>query len=199
MILIAITIIIFIILIIKIEIKFILNNKNLKINLIIFRVIKINLKAKAIKRGEKFKSSINDFKNIKNKDILNIANVILHKAQYLFSKMLLNLNVKCDFYILSPDKTAILYGVISSFIYNMEKILINEFKIYKGAYYFNPDFATQKNNIEIEVYMSIRNIYIIIFVIKTLPMMFKYKKLLENKGGELNGSSNRRSNENYNG
>lgn len=192
--------IIIFILVMKIEINFILQNKTIKINLIILKVIKFRLKVKANKsKVKKLNKTLLDEKKINVKKIFEILFESLYKIKYLLSKTIYKIEINYNFYFLSIDKTALLYGILNTFIYSIEMILINTFKEYRGDYNLIPDFKNEYNTIDIKASISIRNIYIIIFVFKMLPILLKNKNLIKKKGGEWNGSSNTRINENNNG
>jgi hypothetical protein len=199
MILLFICIVIVTILFSKIQLKFYLNNKDFKGIIILFKVIKININAKAIKsRGE----DVYKYSDIIKGNIRNLINLIEDSSKslkYILSKINLCINVDSSYYILSPDKTAICFGLINIIIYNLENILLLVLKEYRGNYNIKPDFQEKKNIIKIDGSISVRIIHILIFVIKLIPLILKYWKLIKNKGGDINESSYRRTNENYHG
>lgn len=204
MVLILVGALILVLLLTKIKIKLNLKNKDLKINIIFFSVIKIKIKAKTKKDKKGNLNVILKAKSVgKGKfDIKSILNFMLESIdsiRYLLSRVILKIDADCIFYLFSPDKTAIMYGAINSIIYNIHMVLIKELKEYKGEYNIKPDFNNKKNNINIETIFTIRNIYIVLFIFKILPLLLKYRKIFKNKGGGLNESSNRRLDENYNG
>lgn len=184
----------------KIQIKFYVNNKDFKVILIFLYVIKINLNAKASKSVKTLnnKTTSIGYKS-KIKIVLMIVTDILRKLKYLSGKTILNLNIDCTYYILEPDKTAVIYGLASAIIYNVENIFRIFFKEYKSNLNIKPDFESKNNNIKINGNIAVRTIFLIILLIKILPIIFRYRKLIKSKGGEVNGSSDRRVNENYNG
>jgi hypothetical protein len=179
----------------KIEIYYIENKFKLKF--IFFEVIKIKFKAKTKKVKEEAKDRL---------DLKVLSEMVCHNlyfVRYVLSKMELSINMDCTFSIYSPDKTAIIYGVINSLIYSLHTLLYCEAKKYKGIYKLKPDFNNKQESINIMVTMEdrigIRNFRIIIIACKMLPMLLVYKKKVKIRRRKLNESSDRRTNENYNG
>jgi hypothetical protein len=184
----------------KIQINFYVKNKDFKVILISLYVIKINLNAKASKGVKTLNNRTTSISyKTKIKIVLMLAKDILRKLKYLTGKTTLNLNVDCKYYILEPDKTAVIYGLASAVIYNVENLFRIFFKEYKSKLNLKPDFEGKNNNIKIEGNIKVRIIFLLILLIKILPIIFRYRKLIKSKGGEVNGSSDRRVNENYNG
>ncbi|MDF2674842.1 MAG: hypothetical protein K0R09_3110 [Clostridiales bacterium] len=82
----------------------------------------------------------------------------------------------------------------------MESIIQIYFKKYNGEYNIIPDFVYEKVDYIISAEVRIKTINIIVFTIKWLRILLKYKKYILKKGGASNaGSSNRRIDEIYNG
>lgn len=184
----------------KIQFKINLNNNDNKVTLIFLYVIKIRINAKANKGVKTYKIKIHSVEfRIRIKMLIQILRDSSEKLKYIFSKMFLNLNIDCTYYILGPDKTAILYGIGNAIIYNIVNIFNIFLKEYIGNINIKPDFENKNNYISINVSISIRFINILIFIFKMLPIIFRYKKFIKSKGGEVNGSSDRGINENYNG
>lgn len=123
----------------------------------------------------------------------------LKKIQYLLSRTMLYIELKCRFFIIEPDKTALLFGIMNMLVYTLETVLADKFGKLSGKYNLYPDFDEKENEITVNAVVSIRCIYIFIFIIKMLPILIKYKRSIKNEGGEFNESSNRSINENYNG
>ena len=184
----------------KIQIRFYLNNKDYKVTLIFLYVIKIGINAKASKRIKTLNIKTS---SIKLKDKIKITLIIvkdsLKKLEYIIGKVIFNLNIDCTYYILGPDKTAMIYGIANTIIYNVENIFHIFFKEYNSNLNIKPDFQSKNNNIRINGNISVRIIHLLILLFKLLPIIFRYKKLTKSKGGEVNGSSNRGVNENYDG
>lgn len=185
-----------ILLLIEIKFKIEFKNSNFKFTIILLKIIKINIKPKnekKVKRKAKEKMDI--------KGIFNVLYGSINNVKYLLSNLKLNVKVDCIFSAFSVHETAILYGVINSIIYFVAALISKEFKEYTGDFILKPDFKNKNCNIEIElnVLLGIRNIHIIIFILKMFPRILLYLIILRKKRSELHESSNRRPDENYDG
>lgn len=187
-----------ILLFIPIIIQAYFNNNELTIKLILLKVIKINIKEKTIleklKKDSKFK------KKIPFKKIIEIVKESLPGIRYLSSVTKVNIKVNGTFGFSSADKTALTIGIINILLYNIGSIIQSCFKKYNGEYNIIPDFVNEKLEYSISAEVHIVPVNIIVFLIKWLKVLLKYKKYILRKGGASNaGSSNRRIDENYNG
>jgi hypothetical protein len=109
------------------------------------------------------------------------------------------IHAKYFFYYSDPQKTALLYGIMNSVKFNLDFLLCKYFKTHTSEILLFPDFEKQENNIDISMKLSVKIINVCIVLFKLLPIIIKYKKNIKKEGGAINGSSNRRLDENYNG
>lgn len=179
-------------------IKILIHNNELTIKLVILKVIKINIKEKTT--FEKLKKNRIKKDNVPIKTIIEIVIKSLPSIRYLASRIKINIKIIGTLGLSSADKTALTIGILNVILYNMESIFRNYLKNYTGEYKLTPDFVNEvlKHSTSAEVY--IKPVNVIVFLIKWLKVLLKYKKYILRKGGASNArSSNRRIDENYNG
>lgn len=194
-------VLIILLLISKIKISIDILNSCVKINIIIFRVIKIRVfdktktVAKPLKKAKKIK------KNKFTADvILKLIKDMLPQIKYLLRKTDVKINMDFKFGLQYPDKTAELYGLINCLLYSVENVFRAFLHSLRSKYNIVPDLNHETLNLKSKLDFSFKFVYLIIFVVKSAKIIFKYKSYFKNKGGALNvGTSNRRTHENYNG
>ena len=194
-------VLIILLLISKIKISIDILNSCVKINIIIFRVIKIRVfdktktVAKPLKKAKKIK------KNKFTADvILKLIKDMLPQIKYLLRKTDVKINMDFKFGLQYPDKTAELYGLINCLLYSVENVFRAFLHSLSSKYNIVPDLNHETLNLKSKLDFSFKFVYLIIFVVKSAKIIFKYKSYFKNKGGALNvGTSNRRTHENYNG
>jgi hypothetical protein len=175
-----------------------ISNNEITIKLILLKVIKINIKEKTIL--EKLKKDNKIKAKVPLKKIIEIVTESFPSIRYLACKTEVNIKVNGTFGFSSADKTALTIGIINILLYNLGSIIENYFKKYTGEYNIIPDFVYEVLVYSISAEVRILPVNIIIFLIKWLKVLLKYKKYILRKGGASNaGSSNRRIDENYNG
>ena len=175
-----------------------INNNEITIKLILLKVIKINIKEKTIL--EKLKKDSKLRPKVPLKKIIEIVKESFPSIKYLATKTEVNVKINGTFGFSSADKTALTIGMINILLYNLESIIQSCFKKYMGEYNIIPDFVYEKLEYSISTEVRIVPVNIIVFLIKWLKVLLKYKKYILRKGGASNaGSSNRRIDENYNG
>lgn len=175
-----------------------INNNKVTIKLVILKVIKINIKEKTI--FEKLKRSKGLKEKVPLKKIFEILKESLPSIRYLASRAEMKVKVNGTIGLSSADKTAITIGLLNMGLYNMDSIIRIYFKKYFGEYNIVPDFVYEVIDYIISTEVRIKTINIIVFMIKWLRVLLKYKKYIIRKGGASNaGSSNRRIDEIYNG
>lgn len=175
-----------------------MDNNEVNIKLILFKVIKIKIKEKTtyekLKKGRRLRNKV------PLKKIIEIIKESLPSINYLASRTEVNVEFNGILGLSSADKTALTIGILNMLLYSVEGFLHNYFKSYTGQYDINPDYANEKLEYCVFVEASILPIYIVVFSIKWLKVLLKYKKYILRKGGASNArSSNRRIDENYNG
>lgn len=194
-------VLIILLLISKIKISIDILNSCVKINIIIFRIIKIRVfdktktVAKPLKKAKKIK------KNKFTADvILKLIKDMLPQIKYLLRKTDVKINMDFKFGLQYPDKTAELYGLINCLLYSIENVFRAFLHSLSSKYNIVPDLNHETLNLKSKLDFSFKFVYLIIFVVKSAKIIFKYKSYFKNKGGALNvGTSNRRTHENYNG
>lgn len=170
-----ITIFIMLILIINIKISITVQNNNIKI--IALGIIKRNYNEENMKKG---------YKKLKIAYLLEILKKSIPSISYISSKVKADVSIKLNYGTCDAALTALIYGALSSFIYSIEAIGKNKLKSFNGHYSVNPDFNEKELEYKIEIKLGIRFLYLIIFLLKMLPIIFNYKKYISNRGGVLN-------------
>lgn len=187
-----------ILLFIPVIIQAYINNNEIIIKLVLLKVIKINIKEKTIL--EKLKKNRKLKAKVPLKKIIELVKESFPSIKYLASKTEVNIKVNGTFGLSSADKTALTIGIINILLYNLGNLIEICFKKYVGEYNINPDFVYEKLEYSISAEVRIIPINMIVFLIKWLKVLLKYKKYILRKGGASNaGSSNRGIDENYNG
>jgi hypothetical protein len=173
-------------------------NNEIEIKLILFRVIKINIKEKTT--VEKMKKNKVFKRKIPLKVLIKIAKKLMPYLKRTAEKTKLKLEINIAFGLSSADRTAIVCGLINMFIYNLTNIFDIFLKRFSPSYNIIPDFVNERFDYKIKADISIKMFSLLVFSIHALKILLKYKKYLLKKGGAHNGrTSHRRFNENYNG
>lgn len=187
-----------ILLCISIILQVFIQNNEITTKLIIFKVIKINIKEKTTFEKIKKRRALKE--KVPIKKIIEIINESLPGIRYLASKTDINIRINGTFGLSSADKTALTVGIMNMILYIIEGIIKNYMKGYTGEYNFIPDYANETLEYSLFAEIKVKPMNILVFLIKWLKILLKYKKYIIRKGGASNaGSSNRRINENYNG
>jgi hypothetical protein len=180
-------------------------NRNLYINIILYGVIKIAIKAKTKKVKHKIEEALEEAdEKVRKIPGFGVLLEIYQKSKSSMFKFLSSVETKIDLNIKiglsEPDKTAVAYGLINCLLYSFESVLKNIFRKYSGTYNISPDFKILRFDLDSEITISFKLYKAISFSLKLLLIYFKYKSEFIIKGGENDGrASNRRANENYNG
>lgn len=183
---------------IPVIIKIFIQNNELTIKLVLLKVIKINIKEKTT--FEKLKKSRIKKDNVPIKKLIEIVIKSLPSIRYLASRIKISIKIIGTLGLSSADKTALTIGILNIILYNMESIIRNYVENYTGEYKLTPDFVNEVLKYSTSVEIHIKPVNVIVFLIKWLKVLLKYKKYIIRKGGASNaGSSNRRIDENYNG
>lgn len=172
------------------------HNKDVDANIILFRVIKININDKnRIRTQKKVKHKIDIQPNL----AVKLFKKMKPHIKYLLSKTKIKIKLDIIFGLFSPDKTAITYGIVNSIIYTFDNVLRSKTKRFDSIYNITPDFNKSifDTSLELEIYARVFNL--LVFTFKALIILFKNRSYFKRKGGVFNGSSNRRINENYTG
>lgn len=189
--LIVIFILIFFIMFVNLEVRIKIYDKIIDVHLILFKVIKLCLYDKTKKRTGK--KAIRKVDNINY--YIKFSKETYPETKYILSKTKVLVNFTFTFGLESADKTAMLYGMINAILQSMNNIFKYIFKSYEGKYIISPNFNNAKKDINTNISIKVRPIYILIKLFKIIKKNKKIKK-----GGALNArTSNRRANENYNG
>lgn len=163
---------------------------------VVYKVIKIHLIDKTkIKKIEK-KIDI----RILAEFIIEFIREMMPYIMKFISKTSMEVYFYFKFGVTSPHRTAILYGVLNSFIYSLENILREFLKKYHGKYVIHPDLNNTVLNYDIEIRASVRIPSLLKLSFKALKFLIKHKAYYKREGGASNARAyNRRANENYNG
>ncbi|MDO6354504.1 DUF2953 domain-containing protein [Caloramator sp. CAR-1] len=172
-----------------IEIYFDLNKLNIKLNFLY--VIKIKLFEKNIKEKNKTKS-IRKERTRGNIEILELVRALISN---ILHRLDVNLDIDFLFGTKEPHITAILYGMMNSFLGSLYPILKDTFKNYNQKINITPVFDKELYDLKLDILIKIQNLYLIWMSIIFLSKYIKKK----GKGGFRYGTSNRSINENYNG
>lgn len=194
-------IIVFILLIIvcmPLKVYFHMERNHIDVNLYLYKFIKIELSRKTKDKTQI--NTYNRFKAIPFDVLKKIYRDTKPNTKYIMKRTKVGLKINFNFGLSAPDKTAITYGLINSLLYSVDNLLRMNLKELNREYAIVPDMKNKKlaYQVKIEVYTWV--IYLIVYGLKMLPILFKYKSYLMKKGGDNNvGASNTRTNENYNG
>lgn len=161
-------------------------DKKIIANIVILRVIKINIYDKN-KRRKKNKASKN---NIPPKIIIEVFKESLPSLKYFIEKSSLYIRLDLIFGLSSPDKTAITYGLINSFIYTLDCFLKNTSKKVDSSYNITPDLKDKRLEVCLDFNLYIRLFRVITFILKLLKVLLRYKSYFKSKGGVVYGASN---------
>jgi hypothetical protein len=174
-------------------------NTNIIIKLVFFRVIKIKVFDKT--KVKKSKKAVRKLRTkIPLEILLEIARKILPHIKRLMLKMNIRTDMELEYGLSSPDKTALLYGALNALIHSIDNVLKYETKKYLGRYKIEPDLNNQLLNIKFNLEVYTQLIHLIIFTFHALKILIKYKSYFKKEGGALNDRScNRRTYENHNG
>lgn len=139
----------------------------------------VDAKAKAGVEGDdddsKFNKRIDTVKNTMDfiKDNKNIS--VIFKD--FITHTSIRVNVKYTFFYKDPHITALFYGIINSLKFNLDFLLCKNFYRKKTEILIFPDFEKGKNDIDICIKLSIKLVYISVFMLKMVPIILKYKKM----------------------
>ncbi|SKA82277.1 hypothetical protein SAMN05443428_104186 [Caloramator quimbayensis] len=161
-------------------------DKKVVINIILFKVIKIKINDKNKKRKKNKGLKI----NIPPKIILKILKESLPPVKYLIEKSRLYIKLDMTFGLSSPDKTAITYGLINSFIYTLDCFLKSSSKKVDSSYNIVPDLKDKRIDVFLDFKISIRILNVFSFLFKLLRIFLHYKSNFKFKGGVVYGASN---------
>lgn len=154
-----------------------INDTKFTLHVILFNVIKINIKAKnKVNKKNKIQKKHGNKNVFKNYEFISFA---LHKVKKLISKLKIELFLNCSYGFDRPDITAVSFGLLNSFIYPALKILQNSVKKFKTNIKITPDMKKSTYNLKANIYVRIKTIYIIIFALNILYKLFKIKKKTE--------------------
>ncbi|MCX7884432.1 MAG: DUF2953 domain-containing protein, partial [Caloramator sp.] len=154
-------------------------DKKIIANIVIFKVIKINIYDKN-KRRKKNKTSKS---NIPPKIISELLKESLPSLKYFIEKSSIYIRLDMVFGLSSPDKTAITYGLINSFLYTLDCFLINTSKKVNSSYNITPDLKDKRFELCLDFNLYIRLFRVIIFILKLLKALIRYKSYFRSKGG----------------
>ena len=173
----------------------------IKINIIIFGVIKIKVFDKTKAKAEPLKKAKKVKKNKFTADVIvKLIKDMLPQIKYFLRKTDVKINMDLKFGLQYPDKTAELYGLMNCLLYSFENVFRVFLHSLRSRYNIVPDLNHETFKLKLKLDFSFKFVYFIIFVVKSAKIIFKYKSYFRNKGGALNvGTSNRRTHENYNG
>jgi hypothetical protein len=176
-----------------------LENTDIIIKLVVFRVIKIKIFDKTkVKKSKKAARKLR--KKIPMEVMLEIAGKILPYIKRLVLKMNIRINIELEYGLSTPDKTAVSYGIISALVNSIDNILRYETKRYYGSYKIEPDLNNEKLNIKFSSEIYTLFIHMVIFAFHALKILIKYKSYFKKEGGAINDRScNRGTYENHNG
>ena len=173
-------------------------NSYIKINIIIFRVIKIKVFDKTKTKADEKKTKKAEKNKLTAGVITGLIKDMLPKIKYLLRKTDIKVDMDFKFGLKYPDKTAEFYGLINCLLYSFENVFRASLHSYKSKYIILPDMNHETINFKLKSDFSFKFVYLIIFVVKSAKVIFKYKSYFRSKGGALNvGTSNRRAHENY--
>lgn len=193
--------IIIVLLLMKITIIAEASHANIRVRIVIFRLIKISIIDKTkIEHGrldtEKIKQGVFN----KRLNLRSTAKGLKDPLKKLFSKLQIVFKLKFVYGLSSPDKTAISYGILNSLIYSFDLAVKSLVKKYSGTYTIYPDMKKPTLDYNIEVRISFRIFSILPSIFKMLKVMFTQIYRARRKEGMKDGrTSNRKLNENYNG
>ncbi len=188
-------------LIIRITIVIEASYNRIHIRMVLFRLIKITIVDKTKDehgRREPSKYNISTLKKLfqDKKNFLSILGKIKKIMKVLLSRLQVDLRLRLVYGLSQPDKTAISYGVLNSFIYILDQELCKGFKRYKRCYIIKPELKKRTLDYNIKAEISFR-------ILTLMPSIFKLLrivKLQKRKAGMNDGrTSHRKLNENYNG
>lgn len=174
-------------------------NTNIIIKLVIFRVIKIRIFDKTkVKKSKRVTKKV--WRKIPFEILLEIGRKMLPHIRHLMLKMHIEINLRIEYGFASPDKTALVYGAVSALLHSIDNILRYQSKRYCGSYRIEPDLNNQLLEIKFVSKLHTSLVNYIIFGFHALKILLKYKSYFKREGGALNDRScNRGAYENYNG
>lgn len=150
--------IIVLLLLMDIEINAAVNNGDYEVNVVLYRLFKIDLKPKI----EKGKKGIKLDTETYDKFIKSYRE-LYHRVKKLLKKMSMKFSLNIEYGLSSSDKTALLFGFSSFLISIIDTYFLASLNKFERKYNINPIFNKEKFNYDLKINLSTRAIHLVAF------------------------------------
>lgn len=119
--------------------------------------------------ADTLKGYAGDFDKVKD-DVFEVLNILFKKAVHINE-----LSIYSVFGFDDPMFTGIATGAVNAFVYNMLGLISKATNLYNYNITLKPDFDKPQLMIRIQSIIKIKNVHIIVIVIKLLKIFYKIK------------------------
>lgn len=119
-----------------------------------------------------------------NLHIKKLLSMLYERKGYilqLFSKISAKIEANYSFYYLNPQITAVFYGLLSTITNSLDAIFCMLLKRNDSNIRLIPSFSEEVNKFEVKIKLTVRPFNLLIFLLKMLPMLLKYKKIIKQR------------------